>query len=80
MSENWIPVEEKLPFAEYGESDSVLATCQFEDPIDPYAEGFIHILYFDGGCWCWPTGEVYENKVIAWMPLPKPYRRSKVKE
>lgn len=51
-----------LPDAEYGESDTVL--CQKE--IGTYI-----LLYFDGGNWCYPTGECYERnkdsqKIIAW--------------
>lgn len=70
----WIPVSERLPEAEYGESDSVLV-C-FEDETQD-------VLYFNGGNWCYPTGETYisvnhkngwHNKVVAWMPLPKSYK------
>ena len=64
----WIPCSEKLPFAEYGESDVVLVTCE---------SALIKLLYFNGGNWCYPTGECYEHsidKVIAWMPLPEPWK------
>ena len=64
----WIPCSERLPHAEYGESDNVL-TCT--------EDGLYRILYFDGGNWCYPTGETFEHsthKVIAWMPLPEPYK------
>lgn len=69
----WIPVKERFPEAEYGESGSVLV-C-FENKTQD-------VLYFDGGNWCYPTGETYSsvnhkngwhNKVISWMPLPEPY-------
>lgn len=69
----WIPCSEKLPKAEYGESDSVLV-C--------FENGTQDVLYFDGSNWRYPTGESYisvnykngwHNKVLAWMPLPKPY-------
>lgn len=71
---HWIPCSERLPDAEYGEGDSVLCCTE---------SGLMYILYWDGGNWCVPTGEPYEwvnhitgwhDKVIAWMPLPKPYR------
>lgn len=70
----WIPVTERLPFTEYGESNDVL--CCMEN-------GLMKVLYFNGGNWCYPTGESYcgivhetgwHNKVIAWMPLPKPWK------
>ena len=69
----WISVSERLPEAEYGESDSVLV-C--------FENGTQDVLYFNGGNWCYPTGEVYisvnhkngwHNKVVAWMPLLKQY-------
>ena len=70
----WIPVSERSPEAEYGESDSVLVCFENETQ---------DVLYFNGSNWCYPTGETYvsvnhkndwHNKVIAWMPLPESYR------
>ena len=70
----WIPVSERLPYAEYGEGDSVLCCTEI---------GLMEVLYWNGGNWCFPTGEPYiwvnhktgwHDEVIAWMPLPKPYR------
>jgi hypothetical protein len=70
----WIPVSERLPNSEYGESDSVLVCFENETQ---------DVLYFDGSNWCYPTGETYisvnhkngwHNRVIAWMPLPQAYR------
>lgn len=72
--QGWIPVSEGLPSAEYGEGDSVLCCTE---------SGLMYILYWNGGNWCVPTGEPYQwinyetgwhDKVIAWMPLPEPYR------
>lgn len=71
---SWIPVSERLPEAEYGESDSVLVCFENETQ---------DVLYFDGSNWRYPTGETYisvnhkndwHNKVVAWMPLPEPYK------
>lgn len=61
----WINCKEKLPKAEFGESDSVLTVSDV---------GMCRILYFDGGCWCYPTGEVFysQEKITHWMPLPEP--------
>ena len=59
----WISVKERLPEAYYGESDNVLVVDEI---------GIRKILYFDGGCWCYPTGETYDCKVTHWMPLPEP--------
>ena len=69
----WIPVSERLPKAEYGESDSVLVCFENETQ---------DVLYFDGSNWHYPTGETYisvnhkngwHNKVVAWMSLPESY-------
>lgn len=69
----WISVEDMMPFAEYGESDNVLAVC---------AVGVIYMLYFDGSNWCYPAGEPYcpenkESKITHWMPLPEPPKKVK---
>jgi hypothetical protein len=69
----WIPCSERLPFAEYAESNNVLATCGHRDGEDTSIR-WIKTLYFNGGNWCYPTGETYEQKVYAWMPLPECYQ------
>ena len=70
----WILCSERMPDAEYGEGDSVLCCTEL---------GLMYILYWNGGNWCVPTGEPHQwvnhktgwhDKVIAWMPLPMPYR------
>lgn len=71
--QRWIPCSERLPFAEFGESDNVLTTCGYRDVKDTGVR-WIRLLYFNGGNWCYPTGETYEQKVYAWMPLPEPYK------
>ena len=74
---DWIPCSDRLPNAEYGESESVLCCTEL---------GSRDGVYWNGGNWCVPTGEPHEwvnhktgwhNKVIAWMPLPKPYREER---
>lgn len=70
---HWVPCSERLPLAKCGESDNVLATCGHLNADDTSVR-WIRTLYFNGGCWCYPTGETYEQKVYAWMPLPEPYR------
>ena len=61
----WIPVTERLPEHEYGESTSVLT-------VDLY--GVMRVAYFDGGNWCWPSGDALTTMRVApithWMPLP----------
>lgn len=71
--QRWIPCSDRLPEAECGESESVLV-C--------FENGTQDVLYFNGGNWCYPTGETYisrnykngwHNEVVAWMPLPEPW-------
>jgi hypothetical protein len=74
-AQQWIPVSSGLlPKAECGEGEDVL--CQLEKMRRI-------VLYFDGGNWCYPSGEPYigvnyengwSNKVVAWMPLPEPWK------
>lgn len=66
----WISAEDEMPHAEYGESDNVLTVAE---------NGLVEVLYFDGGCWCYPTGETVPYKapswrITHWMPLPEPPR------
>jgi len=72
--QRWIPVTERLPEAEYGEGQSVLT-------VDICGEQ--RVLYFDGGNWCWPTGEPLKTSrsfpVTHWMPLPEPPGSNAVK-
>lgn len=62
----WINVKERLPYSEYGESRDVLT-------VD--SDGLMRVLYFDGGCWCWPTGELLTTyplyPITHWMELPE---------
>ncbi len=61
--QEWISVKDRLPFAECGESDDVLAITEL---------GVIRTLYFDGGNWCFQNGECCSHKVTHWMSLPQP--------
>lgn len=72
-AQRWIPCEERLPYAECGESDTVLTTCGYRD-VEDTSVRWIRLLYFNGGNWCYPTGETYEAKVYAWMFLPEPWK------
>lgn len=71
--QRWIPCSERLPYAECGESDNVLTTCGYRN-VEDRSVRWIRMLYFNGGNWCYPTGETYVGKVYAWMPLPEPYK------
>ena len=62
MNDGWIPAEERLP-----EDDSmVLVTCQTKKGIRS-----VNRAYCDGAFW---HGSGSMSGVIAWRPLPEPYR------
>lgn len=64
---DWIPCNEKLPEDSY---DVLFCTDQKEMFIGccyQYLNGEYDIDDYEGGIW--------EGNVIAWMPLPEPYRR-----
>ena len=61
----WIPCSERLPEKPVAGEDCYLIQAQYVE--QPF------VAYWDGRNW---TDECYEiaKHVIAWMPLPKPYR------
>ena len=60
----WIPVEERLP--ENGVDDIVLVSVGYDMEFGRCN---------NNGEWLiWSSGWVHCDKVLAWMPLPEPYR------
>ncbi len=55
----WIPVTERLP----KETGYYLTSTEYND--------VLHDFFFDGK---WETAECFWYKVVAWMPLPEPYK------
>lgn len=83
----WIPVSEKLPEVrddKYGDtSDDVLICVMDEDGYYSISTGFYGYYPNNGsyqGWWSvWTDGcdKLYsKDKVVAWMPLPQPYKES----
>lgn len=68
MNDGWIPVEERLP----GKGDSVLM-CN--------AEGCRIVGWWTGKSWVtgFSCAEI-EKDIVAWQPLPEPYRPEKGRE
>jgi len=63
----WIPVSERLPEKEGRYLTTIL---------NEYDNELRYIMtcdYFSNGCWC-PDDECASDNVIAWMPLPEPYK------
>lgn len=69
--EKWIPVEERLPAAK----EDVLVCTQ---------RGWIIVAWYGPNGECWhitPQGTgFFPPDVVAWMPLPEPYRPEKMQE
>ena len=65
----WIPVSERLPKVRQW----VLCQCR---------AGIIDVLRLtDDGCWYRKSNEIYMSGfVLAWMPLPEPYREERTEE
>ena len=62
----WIPVSERLP-----ETDGIFLTY-IENPYDNQLS-YIMICDYIHQIWC-PVDETASSNVIAWMPLPQPYK------
>lgn len=63
----WIPVSERLP----EEHKAVIATVKYNGFLGMYGTWLKTAFIGDYGEW---NGECIGGEVIAWMPLPKPYK------
>ena len=64
----WIPVSERLPEANEKEENDFIKAYLVQDA------RWMDVARWDGEYWiAWGYGTVLKD-VIAWMPLPKPYR------
>lgn len=66
---NWIPVSERLPEVPEGTEDD---DCPEFNVTIKGAEKATTLKYAPDGTWFDDWGEVY--KVVAWKPLPEPYK------
>ena len=64
--DKWIPVTEKLP----EDDEDVLVTRVYTGS----THSFIDMVWFNKGKFLTQDGELELSNVVAWMPLPKPYR------
>lgn len=62
MLTGWIPVSERLP---KNEGNYVIAFCK---------SGEICVAWYEEAEETWETDACYLDNVLAWMPLPEPYK------
>lgn len=66
----WIPVSEKLP----EENEYIEDVCKYYLIQDEY--GDMHVAHLSNVGWIpMDSLKAIGNEVIAWMPLPQPYKR-----
>lgn len=63
----WIPVTERLP----EDDEDVLVTRVYTGS----TYSFIDMVWFNKGKFLTQDGELELSNVVAWMPLPEPYKR-----
>ena len=70
--QQWIPCSERLPEEPYG----CLVTVWDTNPItmDEFENILPYFVGWDGEQWNNADGEQCPFEVIAWMPLPEPYK------
>ena len=67
----WIPVEERLP------KEHEIVLVAYLEYISNTKQLFNIAYISECGTWLWYfDGTNIRNEIIAWMPLPEPYKRS----
>lgn len=66
----WIPVSERLPET----SEKVLITRRFGLYVGDDYDRCIDLGYYYSNLKKWDTLDLDDIEVLAWMPLPEPYR------
>lgn len=83
-NDNWIPVSERLPskdgrylvFYEGPIIGSSIEIMWYSEPLMPNVDVSGKHFYRSDSEW----GDIIYDEVIAWMPLPTPYKESEVEE
>lgn len=69
---NWIPVSERLP--DYDGYDEIIATVDGEHCGVQYINAVVTDVCFEDGEWYLYEIKAENIKVLAWQPLPEPWR------
>ena len=70
----WIPVTERLPEAEEMGDTGVIATVVGEEGNVTYRHDIVPDAWYENGSWHVYGVRLKNARVIAWMPLPEPYK------
>lgn len=74
-AQQWIPCSERLPSDEdYDETFTVTIQCEHHDGWDDYVTGYAEWTPHGWDIQSYYIGQI---KVVAWMPLPEPYKEVK---
>ena len=72
---HWIPVGERLPEMPFG----CLVTVEEDDRNgEPQNVLYSEPVGYDGETWNRADGEPISFEVLAWMPLPEPYKEEEI--
>lgn len=69
---NWIPVSERLP--DYDGYDEIIATVDGEHCRVRYINAVVTDIVYEDGEWYLHELKAENLKVLAWQPLPEPWR------
>ena len=77
LQDDWIPVSERLPkYMVDMWDEGVIATVNGREDNIIYENGIVPDAWFEDGKWYVNGVELKNAKVVAWMPLPEPYKES----
>lgn len=74
INDGWISVNDRLPEEAYGCLVTVMDCCPYL--MRDYENIYPEPVGWDGKSWNNSDGKEIPFEVLAWMPLPKPYKES----
>lgn len=69
----WIPCKERRPDNHY---EVIVSIRETQDQYGTIVHEFISVGRYDIVRQRWEVGNMYRTDVVAWMPLPRPYKDS----
>lgn len=69
----WIPCKERRPDNHY---EVIVSIRETQNPDSTVVHEFTSVGRYDSVRQRWEVGNMYRTDVVAWMPLPQPYKDS----